>query len=569
MQSVLFSLPVLNKQGVLIGVLHIKDLLKTPNNKKNSIASYISQEYLCLERPNFFPNAIKACLEKLRFYTELYIVEYNGMFVDVISTIDCLKGFIKDGDILSTNDFLRQILRPTSLARCILDNLEDGVIIVNKQRKIMYINTSYKKILGVKSDKAIGKRLDEVEPGAIMLNVLETGLPIYNTVFNVKSVNVQTLANIIPICYNGECVGAISIFSSMEKVTDILSKYEEVSIINKLLLNEITEKYDIPASFSVNMIGKSSQFCKQLLLAAKVSSLDAPVLILGESGTGKELVAQAIHENSARKHKPLISINCAAIPDHLFESELFGYEGGAFTDAKKTGKIGKFEQANNGSIFLDEIGDMPLNMQIKLLRFLQDNEVTKIGSLNSIKLNVRIIAATNKNLEELVEKKLFREDLYHRLNVFAVKLPPIRERKIDVFELIKYYHNYYEQKYSKKVDMAPSCLRILLNYRWPGNAREVKNLMENLIVINDKIITVNDLPGNIITYGIIKENAVSDNVVSERKNVDPPVLFDSQIKQAERQIIMEVLVKCNNNKTKAMEMLGISRRTFYKKLKSF
>ena len=570
-----FSLPILDSDGRMLGIIKIKDFIDEKDPHKN-IYPYISKDYLCIERPDFVMNAIKPYYENLEKYSEIYIVDYVGKLVEVVSTLYFIKGKIVEetDEVMDETEFLRQIVKPTSLARCILDTLDSGVIVVNKKSKILYVNPTYSNILGLAREKVLGKYLKDIEPAARILKTLETEKHVLNRIFNISTLNIKVLANITPIRYNDKFVGAISVFSDITRVTNMMSRVEETNIINSLLAEEMAAKCDLPPSFT-QMVGKSIKFRKQLTLAVKTSAIDSPVLILGESGTGKELLAKAIHENSDRKDDPFVSINCAAIPDHLLESELFGYEAGAFTGAKKTGKIGKFEQANGGSLFLDEIGDMPLIMQTKLLRFLQDKELNRIGSTKATKLDVRIISATNKNLDEMVEQKTFRDDLLYRLNVFTLKLPPLRERKIDIWELLVYYRRYYENKYNKKVAIAPSCLKVLLNYNWPGNARELKNTVENLVVMADKVLTVNDLPDRIknlssfdeqedIKAGQSPENFLDISIPQTKKENGTLIV---QTRDAERRAIMAALAECKNNKSRAMKLLGISRRTFYKKLK--
>jgi transcriptional regulator with GAF, ATPase, and Fis domain len=260
----------------------------------------------------------------------------------------------------------------------------------------------------------------------------------------------------------------------------------EVEILKNRLQSEnvyLQDEINIEHNFE-NIICSSQQMKLVLQNVEKVSSTEATVLILGETGTGKELIARAIHSVSPRTDRPLVKVNCAALPENLIESELFGHEKGAFTGAVSK-KIGRFELANGGTIFLDEIGDLPLNLQTKLLRVLQENEIDRVGGINSVKVDVRVIAATNRNLENAILKKEFREDLFYRLNVFPIKVPPLRDRKEDIPLLVKYFMEKYNKKAGKNVEtVSQKVMNLLIDYNWPGNIRELENIIERAIIIS-------------------------------------------------------------------------------------
>jgi two-component system response regulator AtoC len=311
-----------------------------------------------------------------------------------------------------------------------------------------------------------------------------------------------------------------------------------------------------PISFD-NIVGKSKKLQKVHELIAKVIKNDATVIITGESGTGKELVARAIHYNSARKTKPLVVLNCAAIPENLVETELFGYEKGAFTGADAS-KPGKFELANEGTIFLDEISGLRLDMQAKLLRVLQEKEIERVGGIKTIKIDVRILCATNADLKQAVRENKFREDLYYRLNVVPIYLAPLRERKEDIPLLVEHFLRTFNQKFRKNIKgISKEAMRYLVNYAWPGNIRELENIMERLVVLMDKdTIETNDLPFDIF----LEERCKADNFKKNGKG----------LKQArdnfERQYILAVLEKTGWNQTEAARLLGIHRNTLMIKL---
>ncbi|MBV7276281.1 sigma-54-dependent transcriptional regulator [Clostridium thailandense] len=299
---------------------------------------------------------------------------------------------------------------------------------------------------------------------------------------------------------------------------------------------------------------KSSKMKKILDLIKQVADTKTTIMIYGETGTGKELASKAIHGLSSRGNKPFIKVNCAAIPETLLESELFGYERGAFTGASIS-KPGRFELADEGTIFLDEIGDITPLMQVKLLRVMQEREFERLGGTKTIKVDVRIIAATNKNLKEMVKKGIFREDLYYRLNVVPIELPPLRERKEDITFLAEYFleKSAHISGRSKK-DISNEVIDKLMYYNWPGNIRELENVIERCVVITrGDLIQLGDLPEYIVNYKEDAEEELEYNL-------------NSAVDNAEREIIIKILKECNGNRTKASEILGISRRSLHRKI---
>lgn len=297
---------------------------------------------------------------------------------------------------------------------------------------------------------------------------------------------------------------------------------------------------------------------KQILgLAVKVAKSDATVMIRGESGTGKEVMAKVVHENSARRDGPFVKVNCAAIPENLLESELFGYAGGAFTGAKKEGKAGKFEMAQGGTIFLDEIGDMDINMQVKILRVIQERELERVGGNRVIPLDVRIVAATNQNLEELIQAGKFRQDLYYRLNVIELDILPLRERREDISLLV---HVLTQKMAGEDLDVTPEAMSILYNYDWPGNVRELQNVVEHACILRTgNLITTHELP----VY-MRPDVLGTDAKKEEEGNFD----LKEMTENLERNLIYEALRKFSN-KSKAIKELGISRSSFYEKIKKY
>ncbi len=318
---------------------------------------------------------------------------------------------------------------------------------------------------------------------------------------------------------------------------------------NKELHKQLDERFGLSG-----IIGNSQKIQKVLNIVKQISGTTATVLITGESGTGKELIAKTIHNNSPRKNHPMVVLNSAAIPENLLESELFGHEKGAFTGALYQRK-GKFECAHRSTLFLDEIGDMPLSTQVKLLRVIEDGMITRIGSNEPIEVDVRLIAATNQELEKLIKEGKFREDLYFRLNVVSIKLPPLRERLEDTTLLIDAFLREYSQMHNKKIShISPEARKILYKYPWPGNVRELKNCIESMVVVSTKdILDVEDIPDHILQ----RSNEVSHT---------PALVAGMTVEEAERELIKNTLATVGGNREEAARLLGIGERTLYRKL---
>jgi transcriptional regulator with PAS, ATPase and Fis domain len=312
-----------------------------------------------------------------------------------------------------------------------------------------------------------------------------------------------------------------------------------------------------------NIIGNSEKMIKVFDLISKIASTDSTVLILGESGTGKELVARAIHKKSRRASFPFVPVNCGAIPEELLESELFGHEKGAFTGAFKM-HTGRFEIAAGGSIFLDEISEMSPNLQVKLLRVLQEKEFERVGGINTIKANVRIIAATNKNLEEELDKGRFREDLYYRLNVIPINLPPLRERPDDIPALIRFFiEKNVKEKSMEVIEINRQVMQHFMNYRWPGNIRELENLIERLSVLCDgNPVTADDLPEKILS-GHTQSPGSSLGFILPDEGID----LSDVVSDFEKNIIIQALNKSGWIKNRAAKLLNLNRTTLVEKIK--
>ncbi len=340
----------------------------------------------------------------------------------------------------------------------------------------------------------------------------------------------------------------------VQKPIEFESLWEKISQLLEMRLERDTEKELVGLYGNGIVLGKSPQARQLIREISKVANSDATVLLRGDSGTGKSLVAEVIHSHSQRQEKPFVTVNCAAIPETLLESELFGHEKGAFTGAIRE-KIGKFELANTGTIFLDEIGDLTLELQVKILRVLQGREFERVGGLKTIRVDVRVIAATNRPLEKAIHEKRFREDLFYRLNVLPIYIPPLRERKEDIPLLIDYFFEFYCRKYNKKLEpFSPEVLEGLFNYDWPGNIRELQNVIERAIVLGRKPQI------SPIDFAISASPSFSKVAVDEGF---------SSIRQLEHRTLLKALQQTHGNISKAARLLGIGRDTVYRRLKKY
>jgi len=443
-------------------------------------------------------------------------------------------------------------IETTSLLNTIMDATNDCFVYVNKDGIVEMLSKAYAEFLKVDREKALGSHVRDVIENTRMDVVIKTGKPEIAQVQEIRGRNM--IATRIPVFANGKIIGAVGkvLFRDVDELNSL---YMEINKIEKEL-NLYKDEFNRAnkAKYAIeNIIGESQEMLKLKDITRKIANTTSTVLILGESGTGKELFAHAIHNNSVRRKSSFIKVNCGAIPYELLESELFGYEEGAFTGAKKGGKIGKFKAADGGTIFLDEIAELPMNMQSKLLRVLQDREIEKIGSTQSEKVDVRVIAATNKNLEDLVDRGLFRLDLYYRLNVVSMRIPSLRERKEDIPLLSKNLVDKISREQNVFVEgVSSKAMEFLINYKWPGNVRELENILERAVNFLDgesKIMT-SHLPPKITGMSGV------ESVKSLRETMD----------QIEKEVLTNSLILAKGNKTEAAEALGISRTSLYEKL---
>ena len=453
---------------------------------------------------------------------------------------------------VSAKDNIRNI----DILNTIMNSADERVVIIDKNGVITMMSNSYKEFIGC--DDPEGKHVKKVIENTKLHNILETGKVEVGDIQEIKGK--QMISMRFPIKKDGQVIGAIGKVM-FKDISDLYKLNKKVDLMQKELefyKNEFSNKRK--ALYSIDdIIGKSEKIMQIKLLSRKIANTNSNVLIVGESGTGKELFAHSIHNLSNRYLGAFIKINCAAIPSELLESELFGYEGGAFTGANKKGKKGKFELANEGTIFLDEIGDMPLTMQGKLLRVIQEKEVERLGGNELKRIDVRIIAATNKNLEELVRKGEFREDLYYRLNVMKITVPALKDRKDDIESLCEILISKVSKRLGIYVEgISKEAVGYLITYNWPGNIRELENVIERAINLldSDLIIKVKHLPMR------ITENEKRYNYKKDR-------YLKEVIEEVEENIIRDCLIKNNGNKNRTAKILGISRAGLYKKIDEY
>ena len=455
-------------------------------------------------------------------------------------------------------DKLTELRDSFEMLEDILNYAYEGYVLVDPEGKIVKMN--YEKLLGIKEEDAIGKPVEEeIIENTRMHIVVKTGAKELRDVQRIQGHDMIT--NRIPIIKQNKVIGAVGtvLFKDISEVKELAHQLLDLqSKINKYR-GEIERIEGSKYSFdSIITRNPKMEYLKKVgRMAAETNST---VLITGESGTGKELFAHAIHRASYRKGEAFIAINCAAIPKDLLESELFGYDSGAFTGARKEGKVGKFELASGGTIFLDEIGDMPLEMQAKILRVLESKEFERIGSNKKVSFDARVIAATNENIEEAIKKGKFREDLYYRLNVITIEIPPLHERIEDIEPLSQDILAFLlrEMNLGEK-ELARETIKILKSYSWPGNVRELRNVLERAINLSTgRIILPEHLPERLMNR--------ASYIVGDPDDI--PLLKDVVL-VAEKEAIEKALVLTKGNKSLAAEKLGIHRTALYKKIDKY
>lgn len=440
----------------------------------------------------------------------------------------------------------------------ILKMTSDGFIITDTEGNVREINKQYADFFGKSRSEIIGKSILNIIPNSKMIDIVKHKFSEEDAVHKYIDGEAKGNSVIVSRSYVEDEDGNV-----VAGVAQVKFKVQTLAVAKKLM-NEYEELEYYREEFQNqnrvdNIIGSDTKFREIVKECLKVAKTDIPVLLTGETGTGKEVMAKALHTNSLRYDKPFVSINCAAIPFELLESELFGYMDGAFTGAKRGGKKGKFQLANGGTIFLDEIGDMPSSMQAKLLRVFQEKEIEPLGSEKSIPLDVRVVAATRQDLEAKMKDGSFREDLYYRLSVFNIHIPPLRERGGDSLELAEFFLDELNHKYKTYKTFSKAVKAYFLKYQWPGNVREVNNVVQSAYAIStENIIDINDIPAR-----MLQQEKPAINLDKNKKSLG------QMVDDYEKEVILELLKKHKGNCLEAAKEAGIHKSNFYRKLQKY
>lgn len=472
--------------------------------------------------------------------------EYRSILLN--NQVNLIEFLNSMADLIVSKVFEQEALNDLQVVKnqmvSIINSIDEGIVAIDEKGYITYTNSVINEALNINSEEFKAKKIHEIIAQPYIEKLVNEREQFSNNEasINIKGLEFHSLVSGKTVNLGQKSVGSILTF---RKMSDIYK------VVHKISLNTLSTTFE-------DIIGKSVEIEQVKEKSRKVANSNSTILILGESGTGKELFARAIHYCSKRNDKPFIAFNCAAIPESLLESELFGYEGGAFTGAVKGGKLGKFQLAQGGTIFLDEIGDIPIHLQTKLLRVLQEKSFEKIGGQKTIYMDVRVITATNKELDEMVERKEFREDLYYRLNVIPIHIPPLRERSGDIKILLEYFLKVYNKKLNKNIQgFYKNVENVLLNNKWKGNVRELENVVEYAVNMEtNAYITMNSIPQRI--KNIIEPKTDHIKIIS--------------IEEMEKKLIKEALIQFGTNvtgKNKAAVALGLGTATLYRKIKKY
>jgi len=519
------------------------------------------------------PNTGGKLLECLNTGKPFYGEKLKGETVTLVSNINPIVG---NGKILGAISVFQDISEIESISKeldlfknmknwmdTIIDSSYDGLWICDHEGKVIRINKASERINEVKAEDVIGKNMkDLIAEGifdrSVTLEVLKrrTSVTMIQKIKGEKKI----LVTGNPIFdERGEIIFVVTNDRDITELDNLRNQLQETQALAKGYISKLSEM-EMKGVDLTNIIFRSEEMQRIIEMGIRVAQVDSTVLLLGESGVGKGMIAKLIHKHSGRNNGPFIRVDCAGIPDTLVESELFGYEKGAFTGAKSEGKPGFFELANKGTLFLDEIGEIPLSSQSKLLRFLEDHEITRVGGTESREMDVRVIAATNKNIEEMVKSKGFREDLYYRLNVIPIYIPALRERRDDILPLIYYFLEKFNKTYQKEKVLSPEIIDVLCKYDSPGNVREIANIIERLVVVTEKErIEVQDLPNAIAGY--------------RAKEIPYSFLFEGislkdALERCESHII-ESTVKKYGSQHEAAKALRVDQATISRKIKKY
>jgi len=538
---------VIVAEDELIGVLTIEQAtLLTPTDQLLNQLHWLPP---LLIEPEM--DTITFCQEHFLELRPVVVKSLTGEVLGIVTPSLLVKSLFGSWNILHT------------FFNTLLDTVNEAVAVVTQEGIVSHWNSNAQNMYSISEHSIIGKPIsDFFEKTALAtLAILDEGRPIRQAYHRPRP-ETHVQINASPVILEGKIIGAIS---TEQDITQVVRLNEELSYASSQLL-DLKQKTAPSNDPFGRIIGKGPSIQHTISIARKVASSEATILITGESGVGKELFAQAIHKDSFRASKPFIAVNCGAIPMALFESELFGYIGGAFTGAERKGKPGKLELANGGTLFLDEIGELPPQLQVKLLRVLQDKCFYRVGGTEPLTVDTRIVAATNRELEKMIKSGEFREDLYYRLNVIALEIPPLRNRTEDIPDLVQTFLQEFTIKYNKPIPtLDPEIMLNFLKYGWPGNIRELRNVIERLAILAEgKTLNAQYLPPNLSSFNTGISSPASpliSQVLRRNLHIDE--------NSGEMKHIAVTLEKTNGNKTAAAKLLGISRGTLYYKLKHY
>ncbi len=481
----------------------------------------------------------------------------------VLDDKDQLVGILTAKDVC--NGFSSKLWQQGEQLSAVMENITEAIQVIDCDGMVSFWNSEAERLFGIKGRDIVGRKLADFMPDDLPLQAIKT-LQTYRNVMDELGGGVPVIRNAAPVINpDGVAIGAVCTTADISEIKLLMDKLNQanqrVRNLERFMIQQGTQEY---VSF-YTVDPKTQRLLEQ---ARRVALTDATVMIQGASGTGKEVLAHLIHTHSKRADKSLIEVNCSAIPESLFESEMFGYEAGAFTGGSRAGKAGKFEIANGGTLFLDEVGELPLDMQAKLLRVIQERRFYRVGGVKPIEVDVRLIAATNRDIVQLVREGRFREDLYYRLTVVTFQIPPLKARPADIPGLVERILKKLSRLYDKDIKRVdPEVMDLLVSYDWPGNVRQLQNMLESIVIL---------MEGDVISRQTLEEVRVIDILTGEkglptREADTAPGIFDDDLKkstdQRERQMIIKALRDCAHNKSSAAKMLGIARSTLYYKMK--
>ncbi|MCK5764264.1 MAG: sigma-54-dependent transcriptional regulator, partial [Clostridiales bacterium] len=534
----------------------------TKINTQNALGKYITK----VIETTRLPFVLKTGESELNRRQQLGEIEIITNRMPVLNedgkVIGAIAVFRDITDVVTLAEEITDLKEIRGMLEAIFDATQDAISVVDKNGMGMLINPAYTRITGYSAKDIIGKKctVDVSEGESVHLKVLSTGEPVKNARLFAGVNKKEVIVDAAPIIVNDELIGSVAVIHDLSEIKELTHKLDQA----KRIIRTLEAKYTFD-----DIKGADKKLIDVVDKAKLAAETPVTVIIRGESGTGKELIAHAIHNASNRKFAQFVRVNCAAISESLLESELFGYKEGAFTGALKGGKIGYFEMADGGTIFLDEIAEINLNTQAKLLRVLQEKEIIRVGDTKPVPVDVRIITATNVDLEKAIKEGKFRKDLYYRLNVLPINMPSLKEHKEDIDELVEFMIKKYNQEYGRNVvSISIDAINTLKKYDWPGNVRELENYIGRAMInikIGEKIIDVFHLPP--VLYNQTDTNEEIDAISTKKyRGFDSNLKLNNVVELTEKKFIEKVLKENNYNRTMTAKSLGISLRTLYYKI---